>query len=395
MAKTLLEIDSLKVALANGDLNRFAVNDISLLIREGESLGIVGESGSGKTQLALSLFGLSDLYPGIINGKVLWQNKNILDAEYFVTKRQYNSRMKCIINQGKLKKVRQKIRDEILGSGVAYIFQEPKSSLVPYQTVEQHFREFSKKLFKKGKDSLPSERIRADLKMLGFDQPERVLEKFPGELSGGESQRVALALALLGRPRLLIADEPASALDPISQLDMIALIRKVVDYHKMSLIFITHDIHLLELITNNIMVMNGSRSVEFIPTSLLRDQKTVKHPYTSFLLDVATALWGNNIKYLSENGRLENNPSGLVQEQSDSIINSDSMINRNGCPFYKRCRPRLSQSSFFQNRCRDLMPSHFKINTSRIAVSEYPDDTNDTVALVDHRIACWLEEKDE
>lgn len=354
MKAPLLKIDNIDVALRSHAPMRYAVREVSLQLNVKQSVGIVGESGSGKTQLVSSLFGLNRSDPGLVHGEVYWKGHLIMDASAVDCKNNGTGDMHYVKKYGVFKKQLRRLRNEILGKEVAFLFQEPKSSLVPYQTVKEHFHE-SCRIYYGSFEKKHQAMVTDLLNMLGFDDSEGVMFRYPGQLSGGEAQRIALALALIGKPELLVADEPTSALDPLSQKQMITLIKKVVKEQNMSLIFITHDIHLLRLLTSRIIVMNEGRLVEYIDTERLSDSDLRKHPYTKHLTRAADVLWGK----ASNNGEYRLNHHGYTAS---------------GCPFANRCPEVSLHGEEFEKRCKEKMPPLYVMNESQ-------------------KTACWLEEK--
>lgn len=353
MKPPLLKIKDIDVALRSQSPMRYAVRGMSLQLGVKQSVGIVGESGSGKTQLVSSIFGLNRSDPGLVHGEVYWKGNLIMDAGAVDCKKNGSADIRYAKKYGVFKNQQRRLRNEILGKEVAFLFQEPKSSLVPYQTVKEHFRE-SCRIYYGSFEKKHLVMVADLLNMLGFDDSEGVMFRYPGQLSGGEAQRIALALALIGKPELLVADEPTSALDPLSQKQMITLIKKVVKEHNMSLIFITHDIHLLRLLTSRIIVMNQGRLVEYIDTERLADSHCRKHPYTNHLTRAADVLWGK----ASNNGEYRLNNHGYTTS---------------GCPFANRCPEASGHGEQFEKRCKEKMPPLF-----------LKDENQKT--------ACWLEE---
>lgn len=354
MNNPLLKIENVDVALRAKSPIRYAVNDMSFQLDEKQAIGIVGESGSGKTQLVSSIFGLNRSEPGLVRGEVRWKDELVMDAGAVECRKNGTGDVRYFKKSGLFKRKLRRLRKEVLGKKVAFLFQEPKSSLVPYQTVAEHFRESCRAYF--GSYAEKHQAMVTDLlHMLGFQDSQGVMHRYPGQLSGGEAQRIALALALVGKPELLVADEPTSALDPLSQKQMIALIKKVVDEHNMSLIFITHDIHLLRLLTSRILVMIQGRLVECIDTERLAEPNHKKHPYTEHLTRAADVLWGKT----TDNGENRLNNRGYAAS---------------GCPFAGRCPEVSRHGESFEKRCREQMPPLFDVGKYQ-------------------QTACWLEEK--
>ena len=294
MSKPLLEAKNIYVSLTDREPHRYAVEGVSFKIFKNQSIGIVGESGSGKSQLVTSVFGLNRTYPGLISGNVYWNGEEILNANFVQSKSTWNKSKYIIVKQKYFKRQKKQIFKNLLGQKVAFLFQEPKSSLVPYQTIKEHFKESAIAIYGAYNERI-NDRVKSDLSRLGFGKDHNIFDKYPQELSGGEAQRILLALSILGRPDLLIADEPTSALDPVNQIELINLLREIVDEHQMNLIFITHDIHLIELITDKIMVMKNGKCVEEVRTEELYDNSVGKSEYTNELFECSKELWNVNL----------------------------------------------------------------------------------------------------
>ncbi|MDR1529713.1 MAG: ABC transporter ATP-binding protein [Burkholderiales bacterium] len=231
-ADTLFFIEHLSIAFRRRQRNPFiAVNDISFAIRENETLAIVGESGSGKSVTALAIIGL---LPNIVtqipvSSRIMYHERNILS-----------------ISENERRKMR--------GADFAMIFQEPMTSLNPVMTVGNQIIEVLR--FKRHfSRTAARQRCIQLLDEVGLPDPERTTTHFPGQLSGGQQQRVMIAMALACEPRLLIADEPTTALDVTVQKQIIALLKKLKARHQMSILFISHDLALVGEIADRIVVM--------------------------------------------------------------------------------------------------------------------------------------------
>ncbi len=214
-----------------------ALNDVSFNLRDGEVLGIVGESGSGKSVTAYSIMGLT-VFPGrLIAGEILFNGHQI----HHLTESQF-----------------QKIR----GNEVSIIFQDPMTSLNPVYTIGNQITEVIKLHTNKNKDEA-NKRALELLELVGINEPQKRLHQYPHELSGGMRQRVMIAIALACEPKLLIADEPTTALDVTIQAQILDLIMDLRKKIGMSIIMITHDLGIVASICDKIAVMYAGKIVEY------------------------------------------------------------------------------------------------------------------------------------
>lgn len=235
--KKLLNIENLSISFFTGNENIEVVHNISFQLNENEILGIVGESGSGKSVSSLAIMGLLPKKVSDINsGLITFEGKNLLDQ-----------------NEEDFRKIR--------GKDIAMIFQEPMSSLNPSMRCGEQVMEMLR-------THLPLTKTEMTTKVLSlFDQvqlpdPDLCFKKYPHELSGGQKQRVMIAMALACDPKILIADEPTTALDVTVQKEIIALLKKIQANTKMSVIFITHDLSLISEIADRVLVMYKGAIVE-------------------------------------------------------------------------------------------------------------------------------------
>lgn len=233
-----------------------AVDNISYQVEEGEVLGIVGESGSGKSVSSLSVMGLID-YPGKVKADQLAFNGQDLLA------------------------MPEKRRRQLTGSDIAMIFQDPMTSLNPCFTVGYQIIEALKTHQGGTKRELKNRAIEL-LTLVGIPAPESRLNSYPHQLSGGMSQRVMIAMAIACNPRLLIADEPTTALDVTIQAQIIDLLIELQRREKMGLVLITHDLALVAEVAHRVIVMYAGQVVESGPANEVFSQP--KHPYTQALL---------------------------------------------------------------------------------------------------------------
>lgn len=258
----LLKVNHLQVDFGSGDTVTHAVNDISFQIRDGETVAIVGESGSGKSVTALSLTRLLPTPPAhYAGGEILFNGRNTL-----------------ALSENDLRQVR--------GKQIAYIFQEPGTSLNPVFTIEYQIAE-AIQLHRPEVRDVRAEVIRA-LDLVGIRNPAQRLGDYPHQLSGGMQQRVMIAMALACQPKLLVADEPTTALDVTIQKQIMDLLRDIKVKTGMSIMLITHNFGIIADIADRVVVMFRGKIVEDGPTGeVLRHPK---HPYTRALIDCVPKL---------------------------------------------------------------------------------------------------------
>jgi oligopeptide transport system ATP-binding protein len=300
-----------------------ALNDVSLYVREGEVLGIVGESGSGKSVTAYSLMGLT-AHPGRLIGGDLHFNSHHINN---MTEREM-----------------QKMR----GNEVSIIFQDPMTSLNPVYTIGNQIREVILLHTKRNKKQA-NERARELLQLVGINEPEKRLKQYPHELSGGMRQRVMIAIALACEPKLLIADEPTTALDVTIQAQILELMKELKEKLGMSIILITHDLGVVAGMCDRIAVMYAGKVVESGTTDEIFYHPS--HEYTKGLLQSVPNLKEQEHKRLVP---IEGLPVDMLNPPA-------------GCPFAPRCRSCMKI-------CLNRMPAYTEIS-----------DT--------HFSACWLLDK--
>ncbi|CAG9235593.1 dipeptide ABC transporter ATP binding subunit DppD [Paraburkholderia caribensis] len=255
--RALCEIDDLRIAFRahDGTMNE-AVRGLSLTLNKGERLGIVGESGSGKSLTGRALLGLLPPAAHCTAKTMRFDGSDLLD-------------------------MRADQRRKLCGQQMGMILQDPKYSLNPVMTVAQQMREaFALHEPKLGRRAM-RERIIAALEAVHIRNPERVVDSYPHELSGGMGQRVMIAMMVSTGPRLLIADEPTSALDVLVSMQVLAVLDEMIAKHDTGLIFISHDLPLVMSFCDRVVVMYAGRVVE---TCAARDLVHAQHPYTRGLL---------------------------------------------------------------------------------------------------------------
>ena len=252
----LLDVKELSVHFGDKNTPFKAVDRISYQVAQGEVLGIVGESGSGKSVSSLAIMGLID-HPGRVSAESLqFENTDLLTLE-------------------------SKAKRQLIGADVAMIFQDPMTSLNPAYTVGFQIME-ALKTHEGGTKKARKERTLELLRLVGIPDPESRIDVYPHQLSGGMSQRVMIAMAIACRPKLLIADEPTTALDVTIQAQIMELLLELQKKECMSLILITHDLALVAEAADRIIVMYAGQIVEEgIAKDIFREPK---HPYTQALL---------------------------------------------------------------------------------------------------------------
>jgi peptide/nickel transport system ATP-binding protein len=289
----LLEVEDLRVSFATEDGVVGAVDGVSLSLEEGRTLGIVGESGSGKSVTGLTLMGLTRARNATLSGVVRFDGEDVLAME-----------------DAQLRALR--------GNDVAMIFQDPLSSLHPYYTVGKQLVEAYRTHHDAGK---PESRERAAemLNLVGIPDPRGRLDSYPHEFSGGMRQRAMIAMALINDPRLLIADEPTTALDVTVQAQILEVIQSLQQQFRMAVIMITHDLGVVAELADEVAVMYAGRVVEQAPNDAIFDAP--QHPYTWGLL--------RSIPRLSDSRDDELVP---IAGRPPSMIHPPS-----GCRFHPRC----------------------------------------------------------
>jgi peptide/nickel transport system ATP-binding protein len=261
MSEPLLRIENLETHFETKAGVVKSVDGVNLEVGRGEIVGLVGESGSGKSVTGFSIIGLVDPPGRIVGGRVLLEGRDLVGASP---------------------------RDlrEVRGRDIAMIFQDPMMTLNPVLSIETQMVEAVR-----AHDNVPKaearERAREALGLVGIPSPEERLSAYPHQFSGGMRQRVAIAIALLHRPRLIIADEATTALDVTIQAQILYEIRRLVDRFGMSLIWISHDLGVVASLADKIAVMYAGSIVEMGSTDTILDAPV--HPYTIGLMNAVPA----------------------------------------------------------------------------------------------------------
>jgi len=292
-----------------------AVRGLNLQIRKGETLGLVGESGCGKSVTGMSILQLIPIPPGrISSGEIWFEGENILDK-----------------SDDEMRGIR--------GKRISMIFQDPMTSLNPVFTVGDQI-ETVIRIHRDINRSAAVERALELFSMAGLSDPDRLLDKYPHELSGGMSQRVMIAMALSCQPSLLIADEPTTALDVTIQAQILSLMKELKENINTSILLITHDLGVVAKMCQNVAVMYAGNVVEY--GELRHIFKNPKHPYTEGLL-AATPKIGQT------RNRLET-IEGTVPDLSDPPT---------GCLFHPRCPHRKDDCAVNVHENIEVETGHF------------------------------------
>jgi peptide/nickel transport system ATP-binding protein/oligopeptide transport system ATP-binding protein len=283
-----------------------AVDDVSLTIHSGQTLGLVGESGCGKSVTAHSIIRLISEPPGkIVSGRIDFQGTNLLE-----------------LSEAQMRKIR--------GNQISMIFQEPMTSLNPVYSVGNQVGE-SIRIHQKSSGKEVRDRVLDMFRLVGIPAPEKRMNDYPHQLSGGMRQRVMIAMAMACNPRLMIADEPTTALDVTIQAQILDLMNKLKSEIGASILFITHDLGVIAEMAQNVAVMYAGKVVEYADVNTLFANP--KHPYTVGLL-----------QSIPVPGRSAGNRLNTIKGMVPSLLNLPS-----GCMFNDRCPDAFSD-------CRQIEP---------------------------------------
>ena len=293
MTEPLLEVRDLKVHFDTEDGIVHAVDGVSYKLAPGQTLGIVGESGSGKSVSSMTVMGLTRSKDARISGEILFGGRDLLQAS--------NEDMRAL-----------------RGAEIAMIFQDPLSSLHPFYKIGKQLAE-AVRAHRDVSKAAALDRAAELLGLVGIADPRGRLEAFPHEMSGGMRQRVMIAMALVNDPKLLIADEPTTALDVTVQAQILELLAKLRDELDTAIVIITHDLGVVAQMADEIAVMYSGRIVERAPAAAIFNAP--EHPYTWGLL--------RSIPRLTTPRDMELVP---IPGRPPSLINRPS-----GCHFHPRC----------------------------------------------------------
>lgn len=259
MTEPVLRVEQLRCGFNTEAGYLRVVDDVSFVLEAGGTLGLVGESGCGKTVSALSIIGLLPKPAGVVeSGRIIYDGQDLAGANYAALKR-------------------------VRGREISMIFQEPMTALNPVYRIGRQLIE-ALRLYEPGRsDKAQRERAIELLNMVGMPAPAGRLRDYPHQLSGGMRQRVMIAMALAGRPRILIADEPTTALDVTVQAQILDLLRSLQAEHGMSMLFITHDLGVVAELCDEVVVMYAGRIAE--QASVRELFAAPRHPYTRGLIE--------------------------------------------------------------------------------------------------------------
>jgi peptide/nickel transport system ATP-binding protein len=299
----LLEVRDLVVGIKRGENVFKAVDNISFTIDKGEILGLAGESGCGKSMTALSIPNLLPRNAKIMSGEIIYNNQPLVSLS-------------------------EKEMCHFRGSEISFIFQEVRQSLNPLFRVGNQITETLEISGNRNREKNKKIALQT-LSSLGFNEPEKIFYAYPHQLSGGMCQRVMAAIAVIRRPRLLLADEPSSSLDEDSQERILSVLMEMNRNFKTSFLIISHDLSIIQRFCSRFLVMYAGRIVEEAPAEKLF---APLHPYTQALLG---AIPGKE----KRGKNLENIP-GKVPSIEDRF---------SGCPFAPRCKKA-------QGICREKLP---------------------------------------
>ena len=309
----MLEIKNLTISIHNKNGKIYPlVKNLSYNLAGGETLAIVGESGCGKTMQAMAIMGLLPPNISVTQGQILFEGKNILQLS-------------------------KKERRNLNGKEIALVFQDALTALNPVVTIREHLLEVFNSRTKLNKNEAEEE-IKQLLEQV--ELPLSILSSYPHQISGGQRQRVMLALALSLKPKLLIADEPTTALDENTQKQILDLIKKLQKTYKMAVIFITHDLILAKEIADRIFVLYSGTKVEESSAKELFSNPL--HPYTYGLFKSIIT---------------KNTPKGIPLFEIYGSPKSGGRFY--GCPFKNRCKKSSRVCFKFVPSLEELRPQHY------------------------------------
>ncbi len=317
----LLEVDDLKMYFHTEDGVVRAVDGVSYTLDRGETLGVVGESGSGKSVTHMTMMGLIPMPPGKIEGgSVLYRGHDLLNMP-----------------EAQMQHVR--------GNDIAMIFQDPMTSLNPVYKIGKQVGE-GLRLHRGYSKEQALKRAVELLDAVGIPEPEKRVNEYPHQFSGGMRQRVMIAMALACDPDILIADEPTTALDVTIQAQIIELMQEMQEKNGNAIVMITHDLGVVADIADKIMVMYAGRPVEFGTADEIFYES--RHPYT----------WGL-IRSIPEQATDEKKPLTPIHGNPPALSNLPK-----GCVFSPRC-------PFATDKCRAERPAKFQTGTGHYAACHY------------------------
>jgi len=316
-----LHIENLSTLFHTDEGVVHAVRSVSLQMERGKTLALVGESGCGKSVTALSVLRLIPTPPGqYASGRILFENNDLL-------------------------KLPEQAMEKIRGNEISMIFQEPMTSLNPLFTIGSQVADPI--VLHQGKDPDEARKLALDaLKNVGLPSPEKRIDQYPHELSGGMKQRVMIAMAVACKPKLLIADEPTTALDATVQMQILELLEALRKETDMAILLITHNLGIVAQYADRVAVMYAGKIIEEAPVETIFESPA--HPYTRGLLN-----------------SLPRDEPGKRLTAIPGIVPYPGFIPK-GCAFHPRC-------SQVMPHCKHLLPPNFAILNAK-----------------DHQTACWL-----
>ncbi|MGB1170679.1 MAG: dipeptide ABC transporter ATP-binding protein [Flavobacteriaceae bacterium] len=332
--KTLLEVKDLSIKIGSKRL----VDSIGFSLDENQTLAIVGESGSGKSLTALSLLGLLPEHSKLHAQKIQFGSLSLLDLE---------------------KKAWQQLRGEAIGM----VFQEPQSSLNPsmrcglqvLEVLQQH----------RSSEEASQEVVLKAFEQVLLPDPKRIFKAYPHELSGGQKQRVMIAMALICQPKLLICDEPTTALDVTVQKEILALLKQLQQQYKMSILFISHDLSLVRSFADSVLVMQGGKIVEQGSAKSLFSKP--QHPYTKGLLSARPPLDHRPERLITLADFLSNNTNVAIETPSTRKQHLEKLYRNTPLLEVQQLRKAYPQNAFFWQKKGEtevLAPISFEIYPS-------------------------------
>ncbi len=292
MNNEVLEIKDYSLSLKINNKFVKAVDSVNLNINKGEIVALVGESGCGKSLTALSILSLLPKGAKVIDGEIKFNDIDLLQ-----------------LNLDQL--------NDIRGNDISIIFQEPMSALNPLLKIGKQIQQVLLNHRKNVEN--PKEKVKDILRQVGLNQVDRIYNSYPHQLSGGMRQRVIIAMALINSPKLLVADEPTTALDITIQSQILDLIKEMNKIKETAVLFITHDLALVKNLCDRVYVMYASMIVE--SSSIENIIKKAKHPYTQALL--------KSLPSISQRGKILSSIKGVVPKLENRL--------EEGCPFAPRC----------------------------------------------------------
>ncbi len=301
-----------------------AVNDVSYTVEAGKTLGVVGESGSGKSVSAMSILKLLDGNGYIAEGEIIFDGKNIKEC---TTEEMY----------------------KIRGNDISVIFQEPMTSLNPVFTIEKQISE----AFIVHQGLSKKEAAKKSVEMLAavkIPNPQNVAKQYPHQLSGGMRQRVMIAMALACRPKLLIADEPTTALDVTIQAQVLALMNELKKEQGTSILFITHDLGVINQMADDVAVMYCGQVVEMADVETIFSNPPYNHPYTEGLMTSIPRL---------------DTPVGVRLDAIPGSVPHPLDLPK-GCKFAPRCK-------YATQKCMEEEPEMVKVSENHSIRCFYPE----------------------